>query len=295
MKIKEILEEARKKLKNNNIEDNGIIAKELLAHIISQNKIYLVINENEELDDHIAQEFIKKIQEIIDGTPLQYITHNQEFMGLNFYVDKNVLIPQPDTEILVEQVLDICNKINCKQNNSVANIIMDSTIKILDLCTGSGAIAISLKNILKEKSQIFASDISTKALKIARKNCEINKSEVTCITSDLFENIKEKNFNIVVSNPPYIKTEIIKTLSKQVQNEPMLALDGGQDGLDIYRRIIAEAYKYIQNNGYLCLEIGYDQKQEVINIFKQYKNYTEINIVKDLSKNDRCVIAKIIR
>lgn len=295
MKIKEILEEARKKLKNNNIEDSGIIARELLAHAINQNKIYLVINENEELDDHIVQEFNKKIQEIINGTPLQYITHNQEFMGLNFYVDKNVLIPQPDTEILVEQVLDICNKINCEQNNSEENIIMDSTIKILDLCTGSGAIAISLKNILKDKAQIFASDISTEALKIAEKNCEINKSKVTCITSDLFENIREKDFNIVVSNPPYIKTEIIKTLSKQVQNEPMLALDGGKDGLDIYRRIIAEAYKYIQNSGYLCLEIGYDQKQEVINIFKQYKNYTEINIVKDLSKNDRCVIAKIIR
>ncbi|MGN1326768.1 MAG: HemK/PrmC family methyltransferase, partial [Clostridia bacterium] len=122
---------------------------------------------------------------------------------------------------------------------------------------------------------------------------KLNQTEINFIKSDLFENIEEKAFDIIVSNPPYIKTEVIKTLSKQVRQEPMLALDGGEYGLDIYRRIIETAYKHIKNNGYLCLEIGYDQKEEVTNLLKQYKNYTEITTIKDLSNNDRCIVTKI--
>lgn len=301
MKIKEILEEARKELDKNNIEDSGIIARELLTYITKTDKLYLIVNMEENLDEEIYKKFNEKIQEIINGMPIQYITHNQEFMGLNFYVDSNVLIPQPDTEILAESVLNICDKMQFRvkdsnyKNNSTQNFDSVKKIKILDLCTGSGAIAISLENRLKDKTTMYASDISTEALKISEKNSIINKSKVTFIHSDLFKNIKESNFDIIVSNPPYIKTDVIKTLSKQVKNEPMLALDGGKDGLYIYRKIIDEAYKYIQNNGYLCLEIGYDQKQEVLDILKKYKHYTEIDIIKDLSQNDRCIIAKIVR
>lgn len=279
MKIKEILEEARKRLIENNIEDASIVCRKLLSYVLNKDKQYLIINMDEEVSEIQCEEFNIYIQKVIDGYPLQYITHNQEFMGMNFYVDENVLIPQPDTEILVENVLEICAVDNKK-------------IKILDLCTGSGAIAISLKSKLKD-AQIFASDISNKALEVAEKNSKLNQTEITFIKSDLFENIEEKDFDIIVSNPPYIKTEVIKTLSKQVQQEPMLALDGGEDGLDIYKKIIAEAYKYIKNNGYLCLEIGYDQKEEVTKILEKSNHYIEITTIKDLSNNDRCIIAKI--
>ena len=176
-------------------------------------------------------------------------------------------------------------------------------IKILDLCTGSGAIGISIaKNI--ENCEITLSDISKEALEIAQKNCvgvdahidprikkQKTNNKIKIIQSDLFENIHDK-FDIIVSNPPYIKTDIIKTLDKEVQNEPILALDGGKDGLDIYRKIIEQSYKYLNENGYLCLEIGYDQKDEVIRLIKETGKYKNIYSKKDLASNDRIIICE---
>ena len=280
MNIKQALEEARNILKSNNFEDSNIIAKELLSYVLKKDKVYLTINSDTALTDTEYAEFTKYIEQIIDGKPLQYITQKQEFMGIDFFVNEDVLIPQPDTEILVETVLDICKKYD-KQS-----------LRILDLCTGSGAIAISLSKILN--TQVFASDVSTKALEVAEKNNVLNNSKVEFIESNLFEQINGEKFDIIVSNPPYIKNEEIKLLSKQVQNEPYIALAGGEDGLDFYRKIIDEAYKHINKNGYLCLEIGYDQKEDLIKLIKQNENYEYENCIKDLSNNDRCIIAKIV-
>lgn len=280
MNIKQALEEARNILKSNNFEDSNIIAKELLSYVLKKDKVYLTINSDTALTDTEYAEFTKYIEQIIDGKPLQYITQKQEFMGIDFFVNEDVLIPQPDTEILVETVLDICKKYD-KQS-----------LRILDLCTGSGAIAISLSKILN--TQVFASDVSTKALEVAEKNNVLNNSKVEFIESNLFEQINGEKFDIIVSNPPYIKNEEIKSLSKQVQNEPYIALAGGEDGLDFYRKIIDEAYKHINKNGYLCLEIGYDQKEDLIKLIKQNENYEYENCIKDLSNNDRCIIAKIV-
>lgn len=280
MNIKQALEEAKNILKSNNFEDSNIIAKELLSYVLKKDKVYLTINSDTALTDTEYAEFTKYIEQIIDGKPLQYITQKQEFMGMEFFMNENVLIPQPDTEILVETVLDICKRYG-KQS-----------LRILDLCTGSGAIAISLSKILN--TQVFASDISTKALKVAEKNNVLNNSKVEFIESNLFEQINGEKFDIIVSNPPYIKNEEIKSLSKQVQNEPYIALAGGEDGLDFYRKIIDEAYKHINKNGYLCLEIGYDQKEDLIKLIKQNENYEYENCIKDLSNNDRCIIAKIV-
>lgn len=280
MNIKQALEEAKNILKSNNFEDSNIIAKELLSYVLKKDKVYLTINLDNDLTDIEYDEFTKCIKEIIDGKPLQYITQKQEFMGMKFFVNEDVLIPQPDTEILIETVLDICKRYG-KQS-----------LRILDLCTGSGAIAISLSKILN--TQVFASDVSTKALKVAEKNNVLNNSKVEFIESNLFEQINGEKFDIIVSNPPYIKNEEIKSLSKQVQNEPYIALAGGEDGLDFYRKIIDEAYKYINKNGYLCLEIGYDQKEDLIKLIKQNENYEYENCIKDLSNNDRCIIAKIV-
>ncbi|MFR1972665.1 MAG: peptide chain release factor N(5)-glutamine methyltransferase [Clostridia bacterium] len=280
MNIKQALEEARNILKSNNFEDSNIIAKELLSYVLKKDKVYLTINSDTALTDTEYAEFTKYIEQIIDGKPLQYITQKQEFMGIDFFVNEDVLIPQPDTEILVETVLDICKRYG-KQS-----------LRILELCTGSGAIAISLSKILN--TQVFASDVSIKALKVAEKNNVMNNTKVEFIESNLFEKINGEKFDIIVSNPPYIKNEEIKSLSKQVQNEPYIALAGGEDGLDFYRKIIDEAYKYINKNGYLCLEIGYDQKEDLIKLIKQNENYEYENCIKDLSNNDRCIIAKIV-
>lgn len=288
MKIKEVIELGKQVLIRNNIDDASLVTRELLAHVLGQNKQYLIIHSDDELEEEYHSKFVDCINQIVSGKPLQYITHKQEFMGLNFFVDENVLIPQPDTEVLVEETIKKCTL--------VAELRAEqSPIKILDLCTGSGAIAISLNYVLAQKNinaEIMASDISTKALDIAKKNNESNNTSVKFAESNLFENIQKNDFDIIVSNPPYIKRKIIETLPCQVQAEPHIALDGGEDGLDFYKKIIDQACKYIKN-GYVLLEIGYDQKDEVEGLFRANGRYSEIETVKDLSNNDRCVIARV--
>ena len=281
MTINEYIVLETKRLKLNNIDDSTIIIKQILSYTLNKDQQYFVINGDEELQFEEEKNAKEAIDKIISGIPIQYITNKQEFMTEEYYVDENVLIPQPDTEILVEEVLKICANNNCNA-------------KILDLCTGSGAIAVSLKKRII-KSTMFASDVSIKALNIARKNANINGTEINFIESDLFDKIQEKDFDIIVSNPPYIKKEVLKTLSKQVQNEPTLALDGGESGLEFYEKIANEAYIYIKNNGFLCLEIGYDQAKEVEEILIKNKYYKDMRVIKDLSNNDRCIISKIVK
>ena len=282
MKIIDVEREQINFLKENGIEDSSIIIKELLCFLLQVDKVYLITHSNEEMDKEVYIKVVQNTKKIVGGKPIQYITNNQEFMKMNFYVDENVLIPQPDTEILVYEVLKICMEYS-------------NGVNILDLCTGSGAIAVSLDRILRENrvdAKICASDISKQALKIARKNSENNNANVKIIESDLFENIEYKKFDIIVSNPPYIRTDEIKNLSDQVKEEPYIALDGGIDGLHFYRKIINEAKGYIKNNGYLCLEIGYNQMESVLGIFKENKEYKNLKQVKDWSGNDRCIIAQ---
>ena len=282
MKIIDVEREQINFLKENGIEDSSISIKELLCFLLQVDTVYLITHSNEELDKEVYKKVVQNTKKIVGGKPIQYITNNQEFMKMNFYVDENVLIPQPDTEILVYEVLKICKEYS-------------NGVNILDLCTGSGAIAVSLDRILRENcvdAKICASDISKQALKIARKNSENNNANVKIIESDLLENIEYKKFDIIVSNPPYIRTDEIKNLSKQVKEEPYIALNGGIDGLHFYRKIIKEAKGYIKNNGYLCLEIGYNQMESVLGIFKENKEYKNLKQVKDWSGNDRCIIAQ---
>ena len=164
-------------------------------------------------------------------------------------------------------------------------------LRIFDLCTGSGCIAISLAKYI-ENAKVYASDISEEALKIAQINNKNHGTKVNFIKSDLFNNIDIKNFDVIVSNPPYIKTNVIKTLDVEVQNEPYIALNGGEDGLSFYNKIIEDASKYLKPNGYLFLEIGFDQKQEVIDLLNKNGNYTEIKCIKDLNGLDRIVMCK---
>ena len=278
MIIEEILKKEINNLKENNIEDSTLKAKILLANILNVKKEYLLIHSEEEVKQEDKIKYENCIKELIKGKPLQYITNKQEFMGLNFYVDENVLIPQPDTEILVEKAIEIAE---ITQKN-----------KILDMCTGSGCIAISLAKKINN-AQITAVDISNSALKVANKNAINNNVEnkIKFINSDMFNNIVEK-FDIIVSNPPYIETETINKLEIAVQNEPHLALDGGIDGLKFYNIISNNAFKYLNKNGYLLLEIGYNQQESVTQLLQDTGKYKNIETIKDLGGNYRVVIAR---
>lgn len=206
MTIREALTKGMIILKNNNVETPKLKARLLLQYILKKPRQYLIVYDNKEIDKKEQWEYFVNIEKLTNGVPLQHITHTQEFMKMDFFVNENVLIPRPDTEILVEEVIKIAKKIEKP--------------RILDLCTGSGAIAISIaKNI--PTAEVYAIDISEKALEVAKKNANRLDTNVKFVKSNLFSNIGKVKFDIIVSNPPYIKKEDIKLLSEEVKNEPI--------------------------------------------------------------------------
>lgn len=281
MTIMEAIKKGMIELKNSNIESPKLKSRLLMQFTLNKPRQYVIVNDMEELNKNDEKKYFDAILKMRKGIPLEHITHQKEFMKLNFFVDENVLIPRQDTEILVEEVIKIAKKTNAK--------------KILDLCTGSGAIAVSLAKYLPE-TEITAIDISNEALKIAKKNAINNEVEnqITFISSDLFTNLNDEKFDIIVSNPPYIKRSVIDTLDEEVKKEPHIALDGGDDGLYFYRKIIKESYQYLKYGGYLCLEIGFDQKIDVIELIENEENYTNTYSKKDLYDNDRIVVTRVI-
>ena len=285
MNINDLLIYGRKYLLETNIENKPLKIRLLLEHILQMNKYELVINHTKEIDEYKIRNFEIGLEKIKNNIPIQYIINNQEFMKMNFYVDENVLIPQPDTEILVEAVINYCK--------NITNTIPNKNIKILDLCTGSGAIAISIAKYV-ENTEIIATDVSTKAIQIAKLNAEKNlvHTKIKFIESDMFSNINDENFDIIVSNPPYIETDIISTLNVEVQKEPLLALNGGPDGLNFYRLIINNGGKYLKNNGKLFLEIGYNQKNSLFNIINNSAIFSNPSCIKDFGNNDRVIICE---
>ena len=280
MTIRELLNQGIIMLKNEKIDSPKTKARLILESTLNKSREYLIIYDKNEVTSAQRDNYIKKIKRVILGEPVQYITGLQEFMKLNFFVTKDVLIPRQDTEVLVEEVIKIAKDIP----NPV----------ILDLCTGSGAIAVSLAKYIPN-SKIYGIDISEKALEVEKKNAEFNgvKNSIEFRVSDLFNKIRNQKFDIIVSNPPYIKKEDIKLLPKDVQKEPKIALDGGTDGLAFYSRIAKSAYKHLRRGGYLCLEIGYNQKLQVKKIIEGQKRYINFYCKKDLCENDRVVITQI--
>ena len=278
MQLKEVMRKGMINLKTNNIKEPNLKSRLLMQYILNKPREYILVHYDQQLTLRQNVDYLKGINMLIKGIPIQHITHQQEFMKMSFYVDENVLIPRPDTEILVEEVISLCKRKNF--------------IKILDLCTGSGAIAVSLAKYLNNVD-ITAVDISNKALKIAKKNARNNNVEekITFIESDLFSNLSKNKYDLIVSNPPYIKKEDIKKLDVEVKKEPILALDGGVDGLDFYRKIILNSYNYLNNKGMLCLEIGFDQKEQVEKLLEKEGKYINIYCKKDLGNNDRVIVA----
>ena len=280
MTIKQAMIKGVTILKLEKISTPKLKARLLLQYVLKKPRQYLIVYDNQKLTDIQEQEYLKYIELLKQGEPIEHITHQKEFMKLNFYVDENVLIPRQDTEILVEEVIGIAKKIKAK--------------KILDLCTGSGAIAVSLAKYL-ENIEITALDISGKALDIAIANAKNNhvQDKITFVESDLFKNLGQEKYDIIVSNPPYIKKKEIETLDREVRKEPIIALDGGEDGLEFYREIVNKGYEYLKYGGYICLEIGYDQKEEVIQIIKNKNQYIKTYCKKDLFDNDRVIVTQL--
>ena len=295
MKLSELLHDGIYVLKENNIDDCHLKARLLLAYLLGKTKEYLMINDREEIDSEKQIAYYALLDRLTSGEPLQYITGHQEFMGMDFLVNQKVLIPQPDTEILVQAVLKYLEYACGKQKVELFEYLEKKSLncpKILDLCTGSGAIAISLSKIWKNGvMEMTASDISQDALEVAKVNCQKHQAKVRFVQSDLFEQIEDK-FDIIVSNPPYIETETISELSLDVQNEPYIALDGGKDGLDFYRKIGKEARKHLTEEGMLFLEIGYNQKEPVRKILEN-NHFKNIICLQDFSGNDRVMIASV--
>ena len=269
MKIIEALKKAVNLLKSNKIDEPIIKARIVFSYLLNMRKEELILNEKEELAADIEKQFFEYIEELCDNYPIQYITKKQEFMGDIFEVNDSVLIPRPDTEILVEEALKYANG------------------DVLDLCTGSGAIAVSIAKRCNVK--VTATDISTAALEVAKKNAKKYNCNVKFIKSDMFENITGK-YDLIVSNPPYIETDIILALDGNVKREPFIALNGGVDGLDFYRKIANNAYKYLKNDGKLCIEIGYNQRKSVSNLLKE--KYDDIKCITDLSGKDRVIVCR---
>ena len=275
--IKEALVAAKKELKESGAGEYKLDAELFIMKAANMTKTSVLINGDKELTESEEKLFNSMVQKRKKGIPTQYILGKCEFMGYEFFVDENVLIPRPDTEVLVETVLKTAQKENFQN--------------VIDMCTGSGCIAVSLA--LNGIKSVTACDISFGALSTAKKNAEYNNAsdKIQFIQGDLFENVdKSQKYNAIVSNPPYIPTEDISNLMREVRdNEPLTALDGGKDGLDFYRRITNDSLEYLADGGYLFFEIGYNQGEDLKKIMTDL-GFDGIKIVKDYAGLDRVVV-----
>ena len=293
--VKEMLTMGEKQLMDSDIADATRDCKILYCYMMDIPFSKIILEYQEVLQDRLCDKYFELIDRRSKGEPVQYIMGSQEFMGLEFIVNENVLIPRQDTETLVEDALEIIN------TGTLRGEDMDVKRKewdILDLCTGSGAIGVSLARIAN-KVNVTCSDISEGAIKVAKENAQkhgVAKS-VKFEQGDLFKpfskHFRKQKFDMIISNPPYIKSSVISTLQKEVcEHEPLSALDGGESGLDFYEKIVSGVGSHLQKSGVLPLEIGHDQGEAVSGLLSRNGEFTSIRVLKDLANRDRIVFAK---
>lgn len=274
MTYAQLLTRCEDKFKNSGIEEYKSDAWILFEYVFDKDRTFYLMHRQEEAPEDKKEQFEEVTDRRVDGVPVQYITNRAYFMGHEFYVDENVLIPRFDTEVLVGQTAKL----------------LKAGDMVLDMCTGSGCIIISL---MLSGCNITGTgcDIMPGALEVAKKNASRNGVEAGFIQGDLFENVTGM-YDVIVSNPPYIRTEEIAGLNREVKShEPYTALDGHADGLFFYEKITGQAAGFLKQGGYLCYEIGCDQGSQVSGIMKN-NGYTDVHVVRDLAGLDRVVIGR---
>lgn len=284
---RELLKEGSMQLRAAGITEADTDAWLLFSVCMGLNRTEYLMRSDAVVPDDKAEEYLGKLKRRAGREPVQYIEETAPFMGFDFYVNENVLIPRMDTEILVSEAIKRARIMFSQRQHDV-------NFRILDMCTGSGCIAQSMYLLLKNEGctvEVDAVDISEKALEVAGINASRLGAQVKLIRGNLFENVDNK-YSMILSNPPYIRTDVIADLEPEVrEHEPMLALDGTADGLYFYKEITDKAWEYLENNGILMHEIGYDQALEVSDMLRQ-KGYTDIAVIKDFAGLDRVVAAK---
>ena len=277
MTLEEAYSFGKEKLEEAGIQEFDIDAWILLESVTNISRTMYFVNPKQTITDKEKEKYLFYINERAKRIPLQHLTGVQEFMGLPFEVNENVLIPRQDTEVLVETVF----------------ADLEENMKVLDICTGSGCILLSLLKMMQNdrcEGTIWGvgSDISPKALEVAERNNKKLETNAVFIESDMFENV-EGSYHVIVSNPPYIRTDVIDTLEKEVKlHDPMIALDGKEDGLYFYRIIVDQSRKYLKRNGKLYFEIGHDQAEDVKKLMED-AGFKDITVKKDLAGLDRVV------
>lgn len=283
MNVSELLKIGYDKLKKQDIDTYMLDTQLILCKVLNVDKLFIIINRDFEVEEALKAEYIKLIELREKKMPVKYILGNAEFMGIDFIVKEGVLIPRGDTEILVEEAL---KEIDEKGYETIC-----------DVCSGSGAIGISIA-YYRRNSKITCYDISDIALDVASENIKKHQLQdrVEVRKSDLLQTAMEnrQKFDMIVSNPPYIKRAVIDTLMEDVKNyEPFIALCGGEDGLDFYRTLVRESKELLNKEGALLFEIGYDQGKEVMELLIE-AGFHKVKCIKDLAKNDRVVTGKLI-
>ena len=292
--IKELISIGTKQLRDAGVADAEIDAKELYCYMRGMDRTALMLRWQEVMQDNQCEAYFNLIERRASRVPLQHITGRQEFMGLPFEVNEKVLIPRQDTETMVEDALELMEKGTLRGQEYTDGLKRGGDI--LDLCCGSGAIGISIAKLAKG-AHVTCSDLSKDALEVADRNARLNDCKSVKFTeSDMFAafcgRLGKKKFNLIISNPPYIPPSVIEGLEPEVRDhEPMMALDGGADGLDFYRIIAQHAPEHLKKCGVLMLEIGFDQKDAVKGLLQETGRFEKIIGLTDLTGKDRIVCA----
>ncbi|RCW48271.1 MULTISPECIES: peptide chain release factor N(5)-glutamine methyltransferase [unclassified Halanaerobium] len=284
MNIKELLSKTDNFFNKVGLDSPRLDAEVLLADLLDMERIKLYVNFDYPLSSQELKEYRERVKQRAKRIPVAYITGKKEFMSMKFYVEPGVLIPRPETELLVEKVIDFCKENKLKSAN------------IVDIGTGSGAVAISLAKYVKDACTVGV-DISQKSVEVARKNLAEHSLEerVSIVRGSLLEQFIKRDINnvdIIVSNPPYIKDEDMASLPPEVKKEPTSALAGGKEGLDYYKKIIPQAEKVLKKDGHIFFEIGDGQAEDVLSFFGE--RWEEEKMYKDYSGRERIISARFV-
>lgn len=289
MKTRILVKEGEYKLAKAFCMDPKIDAEEPFCFLTGLDKVTLFLKAEEEVDPETEAKYMELIKRRAGRIPLQHITGTQEFMGHTFRVNPQVLIPRQDTETLVTEAAKTIQNTPKEKLSLIEKLKGNKEWEVLDLCCGSGAVGISLAKIYSN-IKVTASDISAEAIAVAEENASNLHTKLKFVQGDMFKPHQDKKFDMIVTNPPYVKTAMISILQEEVKShEPLSALDGGKDGLDFYRIIVEKAADHLKKDGFLLMEIGHDQGEDLRKMLKDSGKYTAAEVIKDLPGKDRVV------